>query len=93
MRRRWSLSLALALSSVLLALLACGPPGSASVYVGVVVPGPYVGYPYPYRGPYGGWVGRPYPSPYPRYDETPSSVLELVGFDPAPSDTAAAPER
>jgi hypothetical protein len=40
----------------------CGSYGSPNVYIGVAVPGPYIGY--PYYGPHSGWVGRPYPAPY-----------------------------
>jgi len=92
MRKRVSLPFAAALSLLGLIAVGCGPYGSSAVYVGVAVPGPYVGYPYPYRGPYGGWVGRPYPSPYPRYDESPSSEPDTGGIDPATSDTAVAAE-
>ncbi|UCG84909.1 MAG: hypothetical protein JSW71_13270 [Gemmatimonadota bacterium] len=83
------LPLAALLGLLAAAVLGCGPYGASSVYVGVAVPGPYVGYPYPYRGPYGGWVGRPYPSPYLRYDGSPSDKPAARGVDPAPSDTAA----
>ena len=41
----------------------CAGPAHVSVGVGVAVPGPWIGGPYPPG--YGGvWVGRPYPGPY-----------------------------
>jgi hypothetical protein len=43
-----------AASLICLAAVGCGPGGG--VYVGVAVPGPYVGYP---GGTYPGYVGRP----------------------------------
>ncbi len=57
MRVSLRISLAVALVLVGASVLGCAP---GSVYVGVAVPGPYWGYPYPapYRGPYtGGWGG------------------------------------
>ncbi len=69
MKMSWSFPLALSLVVLGLASLGCGAGyGTGNVYVGVGV-GPYVGYPYPYYGGYGGWVGRPYPSPYRRYED------------------------
>ena len=68
----------------------CYGYGSPNVYVGVAVPGPYVGYPYPYHGPYGGWVGRPYPSPYPRYDDPEAGVAWPTPGAAAPAETAVA---
>ena len=69
MKMSWSFPLALSLVVLGLASLGCGAGyGTGNVYVGVGV-GPYVGYPYPYAGGYGGWVGRPYPSPYRWYED------------------------
>ncbi len=40
----------------------CYGPAQVRVGVGVAVPGPWIGGPYPGGG--GVWVGRPYPGPY-----------------------------
>ncbi len=47
----------------------CYGPAQVRVGVGVAVPGPWIGGPYPGGG--GVWVGRPYPGPYyPALDNT-----------------------
>jgi hypothetical protein len=93
MRKFCSISVALSLVVAGLASLGCGAGyGSGNVYVGVGV-GPYVGHPYPYRGGYGGWVGRPYPGPYRRYeDPSPSELYRDEERESQPSDSVSALE-
>ena len=85
-------SLLAALAAVVAAgsAIGCYGYGSPNVYVGVAVPGPYVGYPYPYHGPYGGWVGRPYPSPYPRYEDPEAGVEQPLAGAVTPPGTLVA---
>ena len=74
MKAKWSVLATTALVVLGGSVLGCYGSGSPDVYVGVAVAGPYVGYPYPYAGPYGGWVGRPYPGPYRRYEDSVDEV-------------------
>jgi len=64
---------------VLLVAPGCGGYGSPNVYIGVAVPGPYIGY--PYYGPHSGWVGRPYPAPYWRDGDNPAQQQDSAAAD------------
>ena len=62
----------------------CYGPAQVRVGVGVAVPGPWIGGPYPGGG--GVWVGRPYPGPYyPALDRQENFVrreFSKQAFDP-----------
>jgi hypothetical protein len=91
MKRASGIAVALVLVLAGTAALGCGAGyGTGNVYVGVGV-GPYVGYPYPYAGPYGGWVGRPYPSPYRWYDFEQNVEGELGSGTTSVSDSTTGP--
>jgi hypothetical protein len=90
MKAKWSVLTTAALVVLGGSAVGCYGYGSPDVYVGVAVAGPYVGHPYPYGGPYGGWVGRPYPSPYHRYEDSVEEVGPPRASVTVQSDTSLA---